>query len=97
MREAFAANFAEGQELGARFSLVRRGELLVDLYAGHADRARTRAFDAQTLTPIFSTTKAIAALLIARLADAGRLDYRQPVAEVWPEFAAAGKGEITIE
>lgn len=101
MREAFAANFvanfAEGQELGARFSLVRRGELLVDLYAGHADRARTRPFDAQTLTPIFSTTKAIAALLIARLADAGRLDYRQPVAEVWPEFAAAGKGEITIE
>lgn len=97
MREAFAANFAEGSELGARFSLVRDGELVVDLWAGHADRARSRAFDDQTLTPVFSTTKAVAAILIARLVDQGRLDYRQPVAEVWPDFAAAGKGQITVE
>lgn len=97
MKAAFADNFARGEELGARFALVREGELLVDLWAGHADRARTQPFDQRTLTPIFSTTKAVAALLIARLVDQGRLDYGQPVAEVWPEFGQAGKGEVTIE
>jgi CubicO group peptidase (beta-lactamase class C family) len=97
VREAFAANFETGQELGARFTLVERGELVVDLWAGFADRQRTRPFNARTLTPVFSTTKAVAALLIARLVDQGRLDYGQPVADVWPEFGQAGKGAITVE
>lgn len=97
VRAAFEDNFAAGQELGARFSLVERGELVVDLWAGFADRQRAKPFDERTLTPVFSTTKAIAALLIARLVDAGKLDYAQPVADVWPEFAQAGKAAITIE
>ena len=97
VKDAFAANFETGQELGARFTLVEAGETVLDLWAGFADRERTRAFDDRTLTPIFSTTKAVAALLIARLVDAGKLDYAQPVASVWPEFAAAGKAAITVE
>jgi CubicO group peptidase (beta-lactamase class C family) len=97
VKDAFAANFAEDRELGARFSLVEAGEVVVDLWAGHADRKRTSPFDETTLTPVFSTTKAVAALLIARLVDAGRLAYDQTVASVWPEFAQAGKGEVTVE
>ena len=97
VKDAFAASFEAGEELGARFTLVEAGETVLDIWAGHADRDRTRPFDADTLTPIFSTTKAIAALLIARLVDAGRLDYGQTVASVWPEFAQAGKGAITVE
>jgi CubicO group peptidase (beta-lactamase class C family) len=97
VKDAFAANFAAGEELGARFTLVEAGEVVLDLWAGHADRARTKPFDEQTLTPIFSSTKAIAALLIARLVDQDRLSYEQTVASVWPEFAQAGKGAITVE
>jgi CubicO group peptidase (beta-lactamase class C family) len=97
VQDAFAANFAEGLELGARFTLIERGEVVVDLWAGHADRARIRPFDERTLTPIFSTTKALAALLIARAVAEGKLAYGQPVADVWPEFAQAGKGAITVE
>ena len=66
VKDAFAANFDAGEELGARFTLVEAGETVLDLWAGYADRARSRAFDERTLTPIFSTTKALAALLIAR-------------------------------
>ena len=69
----------------------------MDLWGGHADRKGMRAFDSQTLTPIFSTTKAIASLLIARLVDAGKLDFGQAVAQIWPEFAQAGKGAVTVE
>ncbi len=97
LKAQFDQHFADGEELGARFTVVERGETVFDAWGGFADREKTRAFDAQTLTPVFSTTKAVAAILIARLVDAGKLAYAQPVAEVWPEFAAAGKGEITVE
>ena len=94
--EAFRANFAEGLELGARFTLMVDGEMAVDLRGGFADRDRTAPFAEDTLTPIFSTTKALAALMVARLVEQGRLAYDQKVAEVWPEFAAEGKAEVSI-
>jgi CubicO group peptidase (beta-lactamase class C family) len=97
VRAAFADNFEQGLELGARFAVVEAGELVVDLWAGFSDRRRTKPFDDRTLTPIFSTTKAVAALLIARLVDQGKLWYDQRVAEVWPEFAQNGKADITVE
>ena len=92
----FRANIATGAELGARFTLVERGQVVFDAWGGFADRARSKAFGPDTLTPVFSTTKAVAAILIARLVDQGRLSYEQPVASVWPEFGQAGKGEITV-
>jgi CubicO group peptidase (beta-lactamase class C family) len=97
VKDAFAGNFQAGQELGARFTMVEEGEVVLDLWAGHANRARTRPFDERTLTPVFSTTKAIAALLVARAVEAGRLAYDQPAAELWPEFAQAGKAAVTVE
>ena len=97
VKDAFAANFEAGEELGARFTLVEAGETVLDIWAGHADRKGEVAFDETTLTPVFSVTKAIAALLVARLVDQGKLDYAQTVASVWPEFAAAGKDKVTIE
>jgi len=97
VKDVFAANFADGAELGARFTLVEAGEVVVDLWAGYADRHETKPFNERTLTPVFSTTKALAALLLARLVDQGKLDYGQTVASVWPEFAAAGKASITVE
>lgn len=97
VRDAFAASFASGEELGARFTLVEDGEVVLDLMGGWADRARTAPFGEDTLTPVFSVTKAVGALMIARLVDAGRLDYGQTVASVWPAFAQAGKDSVTIE
>jgi len=97
VKDAFAANFAEADEVGARFTLIEAGETVVDLWGGHADRARTRAFTETTLTPVFSTTKALAALMVARLVDQGRLAYDQRVSEIWPDFGQAGKETITVE
>jgi CubicO group peptidase (beta-lactamase class C family) len=96
VREAFADAITNGDELGAGFALVVDGELVVDLTGGWADKEKTKPFGARTLTPVFSTTKAIAAILVARLVDQGRLSYDQPVAEVWPEFGQAGKDKVTI-
>jgi CubicO group peptidase (beta-lactamase class C family) len=96
VRQLFERHFAEGQELGARFTLCLGGDVVLDLWGGFADKARTRPFGPDTLTPIYSTTKAVASVMLARLVDQGRLDYDRPVADVWPEFAQAGKGEITV-
>jgi CubicO group peptidase (beta-lactamase class C family) len=97
VREAFEANFENNGELGARFAVAIDGEIVVDLMGGHADRKRETPFGPDTLTALFSTTKAVAALMVARLVDEGRLAYDQPVADVWPEFAQAGKEAVTVE
>jgi CubicO group peptidase (beta-lactamase class C family) len=97
VREAFAANFAEDRELGARFALAVEGEIVIDLMGGWADRAMTRPFAEDTLTPVFSTTKAMASLMVARLVGQGSLSYQTRVADLWPEFGAAGKGALTVE
>lgn len=96
VRDAFADNFAQGKELGARFTAQVAGETVIDLWAGSADRAGTRPFDDTTLTPVFSTGKAVMALMIARLVDQGKLDYETPVATYWPEFGQNGKAGITL-
>jgi CubicO group peptidase (beta-lactamase class C family) len=97
VRQAFEANFAGGLELGARFALAIEGEVVVDLIGGWADRSQTRLFAEDTLTSVFSTTKAIAAFMIARLVDQVRLSYGQRVADVWPAFGASGKATVTVE
>ena len=70
VKDAFAALFAQGLELGARFAVAVDGEVVVDLMGGFADRATTRPVAADTLTPVFSTTKAVMALMVARLVEA---------------------------
>jgi CubicO group peptidase (beta-lactamase class C family) len=97
VRAAFEANFAAGLELGARFAFAIEGEIVVDLIGGWADRAQTQAFAEDTLTPVFSTTKAIAAFMVARLVSEGRLAYGQRVTDLWPEFGQAGKAALTVE
>jgi CubicO group peptidase (beta-lactamase class C family) len=96
VREAFARNFAERGELGAAVALSVDGEVVVDLWAGHADAARTRPWQRDTLVNLYSTTKGVTALCAHRLVDESRLDLDAPVAKYWPEFAQAGKGEIPV-
>jgi len=70
--------------------------VLADLRIGWEDRAHTRPWRPETQALAFSATKGLAAMIIHRVADRGLIDYDAPVAEHWPEFAAAGKGRITV-
>ena len=96
VREVFAGHFEAGLELGAAVSVVLDGRVVVDLWAGHADAARTRPWQRESLVNVWSTTKGIAAIAAHRLVDQGRLDLDAPVARYWPEFAAAGKSRIPV-
>lgn len=94
--EAFEANFAEDKELGAGFSAYLDGDLILDLHGGFADRKKERVWDEETVVPIYSTTKPIAALTLAHVIDALPAGYETAVADLWPEFGANGKDAVTI-
>ena len=96
LREAFAANFTSGNEVGASFCATVDGETVVDLWGGWADEARTRAWQSDTIINVYSTTKTMTALVALLLADRGELDFEAPVAYYWPEFAANGKAEVKV-
>lgn len=96
VREAFVANFEAGMEVGAAFAATVGGEPVVDIWAGHFDEARTRPWERDTIACVFSTTKATVATACAMLVDRGLLEYEQPVAKYWPEFAQQGKDNITV-
>ncbi|HEY2733756.1 MAG TPA: serine hydrolase domain-containing protein [Polyangiales bacterium] len=96
VRARFEDNFRELGEVGASVAIHSEGRLVVHLWAGLADRSEQRAWHRDTLVNVYSTTKGLAALCIAQLIDRGQLDLDARVVRAWPEFAAAGKGEITL-
>jgi CubicO group peptidase (beta-lactamase class C family) len=96
VRDAFAQNFATEPEVGAAVAVSVGGELVVDLWAGHADAKRTRPWERDTIVNLFSTTKGMVALAAHMLADRGQLDFEAPVARYWPEFAQAGKENVPV-
>ena len=100
VKDAFARNFTDApeglNEQAARFSVVIAGETVVDLWAGQADPRAGTPFTDRTLTPVFSTGKAIMALLMASAVQRGKLAYEEKVATLWPAYAQHGKGKITV-
>jgi len=96
VRDAFAENFATQGEVGAAVAVCLDGEAVVDLWAGHADEARSRPWQRDTIVNVYSTTKGMAAICALRLVERGLLDLDAPVARYWPEFAQAGKEELPV-
>jgi CubicO group peptidase (beta-lactamase class C family) len=96
VREAFADNFESHRETGASVAIALDGHILVDLWGGWADKARTRRWTRDTIVNVYSTTKGLTAMCAHRLAGEGRLDLDAPVAQYWPEFAANGKDRIAV-
>ncbi len=96
VKDAFAANFALGIDVGASVAVVHRGELVVDLWGGFANPERTRAWEQDTITNVWSSTKTMTFLAAHVLADRGQLDLHAPVARYWPEFAENGKAGVLV-
>ncbi len=96
LREVFERSFDEDRETGASLAVVLDGRPVVDLWGGHADAARTRAWERDTIVNLYSTTKGPTALCAHVLADRGELDLDATVARHWPEFAQAGKDGISV-
>jgi CubicO group peptidase (beta-lactamase class C family) len=96
VRDEFEEGFRSRDEIGAALAVTLYGQPVVDLWAGHADPDRTRSWQKDTIVNLYSTTKGMTALCAHHLADRGELDFDAPVSRYWPEFAAAGKGEVPV-
>ncbi len=92
----FAENFTQFGELGASLSVWKDGAEIVSLAGGWCDRQQTRPWTAQTPVLVWSATKGPAAACVLHAMQEHGLHLETRVAEVWPEFATAGKGEITL-
>ncbi|MEV1048311.1 serine hydrolase domain-containing protein [Streptomyces sp. NPDC049916] len=94
--DAFRRNFADGREVGAACAVYRDGVKVVDLWGGYRDGLSRAPWEEDTLVPVYSTTKGVASLAVALAHARGQLDYDARVAAYWPEFAEAGKGDVTV-
>jgi CubicO group peptidase (beta-lactamase class C family) len=96
VREVFLDNFRKRGEIGAACSVYLRGEKVVDLWGGLRDHTTGAPWEEDTMVVVFSTTKGMSALALAVAHSRGLYDHDAPVARYWPEFAAQGKGAITV-
>ncbi|NUT18690.1 MAG: beta-lactamase family protein [Hamadaea sp.] len=87
---------ASGQEIGVQVAAYVDGQLVVNAAAGVTDLDTRTPVDTRTLFPSHSAGKGAAAIVVATLVDRGVLDYDDPVAKFWPEYAANGKGSTTL-
>jgi CubicO group peptidase (beta-lactamase class C family) len=96
VRDEFERNFAERGELGASVCVTLAGRTVVDLWGGVADAATGRQWERDTICVAWSCTKGATALCAHLLLDRGELRLDEPVARRWPEFAQAGKEDVTV-
>jgi CubicO group peptidase (beta-lactamase class C family) len=96
VRAEFDRNFAERGEVGAACAAYHRGEKVVDLWGGYRHPRRREPWQEDTLVIVFSATKGLAAMTLALAHSRGWLDYDERVAAYWPEFAQAGKEQVTV-
>lgn len=92
--QAFEHNLASGLERGAACAIYQEGEKVVDLWGGEARPGQPWQED--TLLLVFSLSKGITGLTLAHAHSSGLFELDGPVADIWPEFAAAGKSAVTV-
>jgi len=96
LQELFAENFTQHGDIGASVSVWQHGREVFSAAAGHRDRDRTLPWTADTRILAWSATKGVAAGTFLAVMEEEHIGLDRRVAEFWPSFAAAGKGQITL-
>jgi CubicO group peptidase (beta-lactamase class C family) len=96
IRPLFAENFTRLGELGAAVSVWQHGAPLLELEGGYRDATRATPWTRDTLVLFWSATKGLGSACLLHVLQEREIGLERRVAEFWPEFAQAGKGEITL-
>jgi CubicO group peptidase (beta-lactamase class C family) len=96
LKPLFQENFEKLGELGAAVSVWQNGKPIVDLCGGFRDARRENPWTSDTLVLVWSATKGIGSACVLHSLQEHKIDLDRRVAEFWPEFAQAGKEEITL-
>ncbi len=92
----FRRNFEERKEQGASVAITHHGRTVVDLWGGLARPDTREAWGHDTVSIVYSCTKAATALCLHMLVDQGKVSYDTLVGDIWPEFASGGKEATTV-
>ncbi|KAJ5757710.1 uncharacterized protein N7511_006404 [Penicillium nucicola] len=96
IRDLLQERLASGDELGASLCVNIDGKNVLDIWGGYADAAKTRPWEKDTLTVVWSCSKIVSALAALTLVDRGQLDVEERVSTYWPEFAVNGKEDVRV-
>ncbi|MEH6564664.1 MAG: serine hydrolase domain-containing protein [Halopseudomonas sp.] len=96
VRELFAEQQQDEQARGAALCVTVGGDTVLDLWQGVMDKENQQVWEQDTLVNVFSCTKPLGAVALLQQVAAGRIELDAPIAEVWPEFAQAGKQNISL-
>ena len=94
LREFLEKGMAEAGVPGVGLALIDGGKIVFEGGLGVKQVGKPDKVDANTLFIAASNTKALTTLLLARLVDAGKLRWDQPVVEAFPSFKL-GDAETT--
>ena len=99
--DRFKKQQSSGVFPGGQLVVRRRGKLAVSEAVGIARGVRAQEarspmpVQPQTVFPVLSAGKPLAAICIALLEERGRLDIEAPIVRIFPEFGKHGKEKIT--
>ncbi|CAN6681929.1 unnamed protein product [Malus baccata var. baccata] len=79
-----------------RVCAYKDGEVIIDTAAGVLGRYDPRPVQPDSLFPVFSATKGVTAGMLHWLVDTGKLNLKEDVANIWPEFGSFGKHNIKV-
>ena len=92
----FEENFERLGELGAAVSVWQKGKPLLELQGGFRDAKRQLPWTADTIVLFWSATKGLGSACLLHVLQEHGISLNRRVADFWPEFAQAGKNEITL-
>ena len=94
--EVFRHSLNSQFEVGASFAVEHKGEMIIDLWGGHQDAERSKNWSSDTIVNVFSVTKGVTAVCVARLIEEGQIDVNEKVSHYWPEYGCNGKEDTTV-
>ncbi|MDA0823200.1 MAG: serine hydrolase [Proteobacteria bacterium] len=96
VRESVVADIDAGRCHGVSMIVARRGEIVLDLTEGYANRAENLALQKNSVFATMSVAKQFTNVLALSLVERGLLKLHAPVAEIIPEFATLGKEKVNL-
>jgi CubicO group peptidase (beta-lactamase class C family) len=96
IKSAFEENFTQRGEVGASVSVWKGDTETVKFGEGFQDLDKSVPWTSDTPVLVWSATKGLASGCLLHALEGCNLPLETRVAHVWPQFAKAGKQDITI-
>ena len=96
IKKIFSNQINSGYELGCSVAVEYKGKEVINLYGGYTDETKTNLWKKNTLVNVWSVTKAVTGVCIAKLISENKLDVNNKVSYYWPEYDCNGKSNTKV-